>query len=315
MAVHTSSPSLRPGKGTERPGPAPRRIRHPLNSRFWIALAPALVLYTVFTLYPMAQVVLSSVTDSNGFTGDSDFVGLDNFARMFTRDPALLDALGNTGVYAFFRIVVQTVLAFGIAVLLNKKMVGGNVYRATFFAPIVISPVAIVFTWSFMFDPTTGTVNTTLRDLGLGSWAQDWLGDYDLALYSVILVDIWASIGFSVVIFLAGLGTIPSEVLEAARVDGATGWRSLRHITVPLMRPTFGLVLVLAVNGALRAFDTVYLMTKGGPGGATELYMTRVFFEGFVKNHFGYASSMAVVVIVVLIGIAYLQNRFEREMS
>ncbi|MFD0664676.1 carbohydrate ABC transporter permease [Thermocatellispora tengchongensis] len=255
------------------------------------------------------------MTDARDLTGESSFVGVDNFMRMFTDDPDLLNATVNTGIYAFFRIVVQTVLAFGIAVLLNKKMALGNVYRAIFFAPIVISPVAIVFTWSFMFDPTSGTINTTLRDLGLGSLAQDWLGDFDLALYSVILVDIWSSIGFSIVIFMAGLSTIPAEVTEAARVDGANAWHTLRHITIPLMRPTTALVLVLAVNGALRAFDTVYLMTKGGPGGATELYMTRVFDEGFAYNHFGYASSMAVVVIVALVGVAYLQNRFDSQVG
>ncbi|RKN39492.1 carbohydrate ABC transporter permease [Streptomyces hoynatensis] len=280
---------------------------------FWLALAPALLFYTALTLYPMAQVIVSGFTDANGFTGDRDFVGLDNFTHMFTDDPALLDALGHTAVYSFFKVAVQTVVAFLIAVLLNKKMRGGNIYRAIFFAPIVISPVAVVFTWSFMFDPTNGSINTLLSDVGLGSLAQDWLGDYDLALYSVILVDMWSGLGFSVVIFLAGMSTIPAEITEAARVDGAGPLRTMWSITLPLLRNTTGLVLVLAINGALRAFDTVYLMTQGGPGDSTELYMTRLFDEGFVRNNFGYASSMALVVILVLIGIAWLQNRLNDE--
>jgi len=283
--------------------------------KFWIAVAPALILYGVFTLFPMGQVVGFSFTDSRGFNQPVNFIGLENFMKVFSGDEDLAQASRNTLIYAFFKVIVQTVLAFLIAVLLHQKMRLGNLYRAIFFAPIVISPVAVVFTWSFMYDPTSGTINNTLRDLGLGFFAQDWLGNYDLALLSVIVVDMWAGIGFSIVIFLAGLGTIPTEVLEAARVDGAKGFKSLRFITVPLMAPSIGLVLVLAVNGALRAFDTVYLMTKGGPGNQTELFMTTVFTEGLVKNNFGYASSMAVLVIIVLVGIAAAQNKLNNKLS
>ncbi|MGW8482963.1 carbohydrate ABC transporter permease [Microbacterium sp. NPDC055903] len=285
------------------------------TGKFWIAVAPALVLYVVFTIYPMIQVVVASFTDAKGFNRPWEFVGLDNFVRIFSGDPDLMQAVGNTAIYAFFKIIVQTVLAFLIAVLLHRQLRLGNIYRAIFFAPMVISPVAIVFTWSFMYDPTSGTFNTILNSIGLGALAQDWLGNYDLALYSVILVDMWSGLGFNIVIFLAGLSTIPSEILEAAKVDGARGWKSLRYITLPLMIPSIGLVLVLAVNGALRAFDTVYLMTKGGPGNSTQLYMTKVFQEGLVNNNFGYASAMAVLVIIVLIAIAALQNRLNNRIA
>ena len=131
----------------------------------------------------------------------------------------------------------------------------------------------------------------------------------------MILVDLWSGLGFNIVIFLAGLSTIPSEILEAARVDGAKGWKSLRYITLPLMIPSIGLVLVLAINGALRAFDTVYLMTRGGPGNSTQLYMTQVFQEGLVNNNFGYASAMAVLVLIVLIAIAAMQNRLNNKIA
>lgn len=283
--------------------------------KFWIAISPALALYLVFTIYPMIQVVVASFTDARGFNQPWEFVGLDNFVRIFSGDPVLMEAIGNTAIYAFFKVIVQTVLAFLIAVLLHRQLMLGNIYRAIFFAPMVISPVAIVFTWSFMYDPASGTFNTILRNIGLGALAQDWLGNYDLALYSVILVDLWSGLGFNIVIFLAGLSTIPSEILEAARVDGARGWKSLRYITLPLMIPSIGLVLVLAVNGALRAFDTVYLMTKGGPGNSTQLYMTQVFQEGLVNNNFGYASAMAVLVLIVLIVIAAVQNKLNNKIA
>ena len=294
------------------PGPKPRRTP---PGNFWIAVAPALAIYAAFTVWPMAQVIVSSVTDASGFGGTPDFVGYDNFVEIFTADPELAAAAVHTVIYAFFLVVVQIVLAFFIAVLLNKKVRGSSVYRAAFFAPIVISPVAVVFTWSFMFDPTTGTINSTLRDLGLGFLAQDWLGNYDLALFSVIAVDLWSGIGFSIVIFLAGLGTIPTEVTEAALVDGASKWRTVTDITLPLMKPAFGLVAVLTINGALRAFNTVYLLTQGGPGNQTDLIMTRIFSEAFVRSHFGYASAVATLLVVILVGVAAAQNRLDNKLA
>lgn len=303
--------------GIDHDEPAKRRwwADRSATGKFWIAVAPALVLYGLFIVYPMGQVVVASLTDARGFNRPWEFIGFDNFARIFSGDPILAQAVGNTAIYAFFKIVIQTIVAFLVAVLLHRQLLLGNIYRAVFFAPMVISPVAIVFTWQFMYDPNVGTFNTILRGIGLGGLAQDWLGNYDLALYSVILVDLWSGLGFNIVIFLAGLSTIPSDVLEAARVDGARGWKSLRHITIPLMVPSIGLVLVLAVNGALRAFDTVYLMTRGGPGNQTQLYMTQVFQEGLVNNNFGYASAMAVLVIVVLIAIAAVQNRLNNRIA
>lgn len=302
-------------------GGEPRSVRRAWRSsgpvgKFWIAVAPALLLYAVFTVYPMAQVVVASFTDARGFTQPWSFLGLEQYGKIFDgSDPTFVKALQNTGIYAFFKIVVQTIVAFLIAVLLHRQLLLGNIYRAIFFAPMVISPVAIVFTWQFMYDPSSGTINTLLDTVGLGALAQDWLGNYDLALYSVIVVDLWSGLGFNIVIFLAALSTIPGEILEAARVDGARGWRTLWHITIPLIVPAIGLVLVLSINGALRAFDTVYLMTRGGPSDATELYMTQVFKEGLVDNNFGYASAMAVLVLVVLVGIAWAQQRLNARLA
>ncbi len=316
-ATRIEDPRVVPAAEQPPLSPLKRRVWSDRSSsgKFWIAISPALLLYGIFTVYPMLQVVFASFTDAQGFNRPFDFIGLDNFVRIFEGDAVLTQAIGNTAIYAFFKVIVQTILAFLIAVLLHRQLLLGNIYRAIFFAPIVISPVAIVFTWSFMYDPTSGTINELLRGVGLGALAQDWLGNYDLALYSVILVDLWSGLGFNIVIFLAGLSTIPGEILEAARVDGAKGWKSLRFITIPLMVPSIGLVLVLSINGALRAFDTVYLMTRGGPGNQTQLYMTQVFQEGLVRNNFGYASALAVLVIVILIAIAATQNKLNGKIA
>lgn len=283
------------------------------RGKFWIAVAPALGIFAVFTLVPMASVIYYSLTEYNGFVGTPEFVGLDNFIRIFSGDERIMGALGHTGIYAFFYVIVQIVVAFLLAVLLERAIRGAAFYRAAFFLPVVISSVAVAFTWSFMFDPNTGSINTLLRNVGLGAFAQDWLGNYDLALYSVILVDLWRNIGFSIVIFIAGLGTIPVETIEAARIDGAGPWAMLRHITIPLMQPTIVLVAVLAINGALRAFDTVYLMTGGGPGNQTELYMTLAFDKAFVNRQFGLSSAMSILVVLVLVPIAILQSRLADE--
>lgn len=286
--------------------------KHPLGRdrvNFWLAVAPALGIFTIFTIVPMASVVYFSLTKYNGFVGTPEFVGFDNFIRIFSGDERIMGALGHTGIYAFFYVFVQIVVAFLLAVLLERAIRGASFYRAAFFLPVVISSVAVAFTWSFMFDPNAGSINTLLRSVGLDALAQDWLGNYDLALYSVILVDLWRNIGFSIVIFIAGLGTIPVETIEAARIDGAGRWAMLRHITVPLMQPTIILVAVLAINGALRAFDTVYLMTGGGPGNQTELYMTLAFDKAFVNRQFGLSSAMSILVVLVLVPIAILQSR------
>lgn len=296
----------------------PRLRQNPMKpdrGKFWIAVAPALAIFGVFTIVPMASVVYYSLTDYNGFVGVPEFVGLDNFIRIFSGDERIMGALGHTGIYAFFYVVVQIVVAFLLAVLLERAIRGAAFYRAAFFLPVVISSVAVAFTWSFMFDPNTGSINSVLRAVGLDALAQDWLGNYDLALYSVILVDLWRNIGFSIVIFIAGLGTIPVETIEAARIDGAGPWSMLRYITIPLMRPTIILVAVLAINGALRAFDTVYLMTSGGPGNQTELYMTLAFDKAFVNRQFGLSSAMSILVVLVLVPIAIIQSRLSDDGS
>lgn len=249
-----------------------------------------------------------SFTNFDGFTGSADFVGLANYLKLL-RDPTVREVVAHTAIYSFFYIVVQLLIAFGLAVVLSAGLRASAVYRSVFFIPVVVSPVAVVFAWSFMFDPNTGSINAFLQAVGLGAFQQDWLGNYDLTLYSVIAVDIWRNLGFFIVIFVAGLSTVPVETQEAGKVDGANPWQSLIHITIPQMRLTFGLVVVLAFNGALRAFDTVYLMTQGGPGGQTELYMTKTFKEAFSKQNFGYGSAMAVVVLLLLLGIASIQHR------
>jgi ABC-type sugar transport system permease subunit len=279
--------------------------------RFALAVAPAVALTVLLLWAPMSQVIGYSFTSFDGFLGVGEFVGIDNYARI-ANDPGARDAAAHTAIYAVFYIGVQLVLAFLLAVGLTSRARRTGVYRAIYFAPVVVSPVAATFAWAFLFDPNTGSINEALRGIGLGALAQDWLGSFELALYSVIAVDLWKSVGYFVVIFVAGLTTVPAETIEAARVDGAGWLRTLRSITIPQMRLTIGLALVLATNGTLRAFDTAYLLTRGGPGNSTDLYMTKTFREAFTNQDFGYGSALAVVVLVVLILVAAAQRRLSQ---
>jgi raffinose/stachyose/melibiose transport system permease protein len=275
---------------------------------FVLAVAPAIIAVTVVLWIPISQVVGYSFTDFDGFTGEARFVGLENYLRAFT-DPAVGEVLVHTGIYTFFYVVVQLLIAFVLALGVSSGIRGVVAYRAVYFVPVVLSPVAVVFAWSFMFDANSGAINTLLREWGLDALTQNWLGNFDLALYSVITVDLWRSFGYYIVIFVAGLSTLPRETLEAARVDGASALQSLWWVTIPQLRLTFGLALVLALNGAFRAFDTVYLMTRGGPGTSTQLYMTKTFAEAFTNQNFGYGAALSVLLLAVLLAISSLQRR------
>lgn len=310
MTAIASLPPNQEGVAAARPTTRRRRDRR-LRVAFVVSIAPAVILTVALLWVPMASVVGFSFTDFDGFLGVGKFVGLDNYVRVFT-DDGIAVVLGHTIIYTVFYLVVQLVLAFGLAIALTARIRFSSFYRSIFFIPVVVSPVAVVFVWSFLYDPNTGSINVFLRSVGLGAFAQNWLGNFDLALYSVILVDLWKSFGYFVVIFVAGLSTVPQDTLESARVDGAGWWSTLVWVTVPQLKLTFGLAIVLAMNGALRAFDTVYLLTHGGPGNATQLYMTQTFKEAFTNQKFGFGSAMAVLVLIVLLVVSAAQRRLTR---
>lgn len=282
-------------------------IQQHLN--FALFIAPALVIYVLFSIYPVLSSLFYSMTSYNGISGHYKWVFLQNFIELFTIDKDVRTAVVHNLVWAFFIMGVQNAIALFVALLLDRKMRMRNFYRSVFFLPVVLSSVAISYVWCFIYSPNIGSLNGLLNALGLHRLAVDWLGNYNLSLYSVILVDIWKSVGFYIVLFLAGLQTVPVDLMEAAWIDGASAWKRFTSVIWPFLAPTTGIVLVLCANGSLRAFDTVYLLTQEGPGDATSLFMTRLFNEAFVLNRYGYASAMAWVVFLVLLVIAWVQTR------
>lgn len=275
-----------------------------------LAIAPAFVIYFIFALYPVLGSFFYSFTSYDGISGAFKWVGLGNYIEMFTDDSEFLVALKHNAAWFVYYVGFQNILALLIALLLDRDMKGRNVYRAVLFLPVIISSVASSFVWSFILSPNMGSLNSLLRAVGLKALAKDWLGDYTLSLITVMMVDLWKNIGFNIVIFLAGLQTIPGDLLEAADVDGASGFRKFVSVTFPVMLPTVGLVFILSANSAVRAFDTVYLMTDGGPGNTTVLLMTKLINEAFSNNRFGYASAIAWFIFAILLVLAALQSKF-----
>ena len=276
--------------------PQPRRVRrlpNVVSALPWIA--PGLLLFLVFVHLPMfTQVAMSFGPDH---LGKPFALGLKNYADL-AADRKFWAALGHNIHYAVASVVGKVVLSFLLALALNGTFGGRTFFRAVFFLPVVISFVAIGTVWGFMLQYQHGAVNALLRAADID--APDWLGNPRLAMWSVILVDIWKWTGFHVVIYLAGLQTLPIEVEEAAIVDGASPWQRFWRITVPLMAPYTITNVIIATLGAFSVFDLVFVMTSGGPFNATQVAMTQVYLNAFQFQRFGYASAEAAVLLAIM---------------
>lgn len=289
---------------TYRLGIGGRRGRS-LAAYLWVI--PALALYGLFTLVPLAAGVWLALLRWDGIE-PAEFVGLQNFERML-RDERLLAALGHNVQYAVGTVTGKMVIALGLALLLHQSLRGRAVYRTALFLPVVMSFVVVGILWTWIYNDDFGLVNNLLRSVGLGGLAQDWLGDTRVALWSLIAVDIWKWYGFHMVIFLAGLQTIPTELYEAARLDGATRWRQLTGITLPLLRPVMLVNVTLSLLGAMNVFDIPYVMTEGGPANSTNVVALHVYLQAFKFNRLGYGSALSYAIFLLITVIALVQLR------
>lgn len=263
-------------------------------------LAPALVLFGVFVAYPVIYTIQASLLDWDGI-GQGTFVGVSNYVGFF-RDPVFRIALRNSGWWILLTVFPQMFMGFGLAWLLNKKLTGRNIYRAIFFLPAVLSPVVVAIVWRRIFDPFGGVLKGIENLLGIDWLAGPWLAQSSTALFAVIIVNVWMWTGFSMLFYLAGLQGIDRDVLDAASVDGASVWRTIRSIVWPLLKPTHISLILLGIIGSLRTFELVFLLTNGGPNHASELLATYTFQQGFQVFKVGYASSISVVLLVVSLG-------------
>ena len=284
--------------------PVALRLKRNLQPYLWVG--PALLIFGVFSLLPVAVGIYLSCTNWNG-TAFPVFNGLDNY-RDALHDGAYWSAIVHNIIYAVGTVAGKIVLGLGLALVMNRTLPARAMIRTALFMPVMLSFVAIGLLWSWIYNYDFGLLNGTLEVLHLGWLKQDWLGSTSFALYALIVVDIWKWFGLHMVLFLAGLQNIPSQLYEAARIDGAASWQSFWRITLPLLLPVTAFNIVLAVSGAFNVFDLVYVMTQGGPVDATNVAMTDIYREAFQFYHFGYSAALSVVQLglVTIVSLAIL---------
>ena len=270
-------------------------------------LLPALSFYFVFELFPIFYSLYISFFEWH-IIGDVRFVGLENYFKMFS-DPVFIVALRNTFIYTIVTVPTQIFFGLAIALLLNQKIRGKVTFRALYYIPVITSWTVVSLIWKWIYDPVYGFLNYVLLSLGAIREPVRWLQDPSVALCAVMLVTIWKGIGWNMVIFLAGLQTIPQSLYDAALIDGANRWRRFRYITLPLLRPVIATVTVLLTIGALNAFVQIYILTAGGPLHSTEVINTYLYKNAFSYLNFGYASSMAMFLLALTLTISIVQRK------
>jgi len=273
----------------------------------YIFLLPAGLLLAIFLVWPTLQVLGLSVTDYQLLAPSATHVvGLDNY-RQLLHDADFRDAVRVTLTFALGALPLQATLALVLALVLNLRLPGGGMLRAAFFYPTILSVVVAGVIWSYLYHPTQGLFNQLLTGLGLPR--QPFLSGRDQALPAIGALAAWQNVGFYMVIFLAGLRQIPPQCYEAAALDGATGWQQLRFITLPLLRPISAFVAVVGTIYALRLFTEVYVLTRGGPFGATRTLIYFIWEEGLRFRHTAYAAAAAVLFFLLVLAITLVQRR------
>ncbi len=262
-----------------------------------LMVLPALVIFGIFTGLPFAWAAWLSLVEWNGFTATQQFVGLGNYTGLLG-DPEFWNSFRITVGYTIGVTGVSIAAGLLIALGVNQRIAGRTIYRAIFFTPVITATVAAAVVWSLLFDPVSGMVNVELR--GIGIQGPRWLSDPDWALAAIVIVGVWKRLGFTMVIYLAGLQTIPKTLLEAASIDGAGPWQRFWRVTWPLLSPTTVLLVVMSVIDAFQVFDLVFVMTQGGPLGSTDVLPMFNYREAFHLFHLGYAAAIGWVIFVVV---------------
>ena len=271
-----------------------------------LMITPMTIGFLLFSVYPIIWVLRWSFFKYNGYS-EPVFVGLGNFIRVFSRDPAYWNSLKNTFLIAGMKMIFEIPLALVLAVLLNNKIKGSSFFRVVFFLPSVFSIAVVGLIFSILFGAYNGIVNAILKNIGLITQNISWFSDKGHAMFVIILVSLWTTFGLNMIYFLMGLQNISKSLYECASIDGANEVQQFFYITMPLVAPILQLVLMLSVLGTMKMTDLILVLTNGAPGGSTEVVMTYIFKYFFsygesaaMEVQFGYASSMAVVTAVIL---------------
>lgn len=265
-------------------------------------------------ILPLLGTIWLSLHEWDGFTPDQAFVGLANYARLVD-DGRFLTALSHVLIWAVVGTIAPIAIALPLSIALWSGVRFRTVYRTIFFLPVVLPIVVIGIIWGWIFHPLYGVLNVGLESVGLGSLATGWLGDPDTALLAVITAAVWATFGFVVMLLLAGLQGINMDLVDAARVDGAGAWQRARHVLIPGIAPVLTFVLVITLIGAFSVFDIVYVMTRGGPGTASDMLATYAYSMAFRHNDVGYGATISLVIATISLAAAILVIRLREKAS
>lgn len=286
-----------------------------------LMITPMTIGFLLFSVYPIIWVLRWSFFKYNGYS-EPVFVGLGNFIRVFSRDPAYWNSLKNTFLIAGMKMIFEIPLALVLAVLLNNKIKGSSFFRVVFFLPSVFSIAVVGLIFSILFGAYNGIVNAILKNIGLITQNISWFSDKGHAMFVIILVSLWTTFGLNMIYFLMGLQNISKSLYECASIDGANEVQQFFYITMPLVAPILQLVLMLSVLGTMKMTDLILVLTNGAPGGSTEVVMTYIFKYFFsygesaaMEVQFGYASSMAVVTAVILGIVTLIYLKVSKKMQ
>jgi raffinose/stachyose/melibiose transport system permease protein len=287
----------------------PRRKKQGRAATIALFLLPGLALYFVFIFYPVIQAIYYSLYHWSGLGPLTDFAGLANYMTVFKSATFLAAFLHNLEILVL-SIVFQLTLSLTLALVIGKTLPGRTIFRTIFFLPFILSEVVAGFIWTFIYEPSGGLLNSALQTLIPGFQAQAWLGNTSTVLIAIFVVMIWKYFGLHLVLYVAAVQNIPNEIVEAARIDGASIIQVVRHITLPLMGSTIRLTIFLSALGSLQYFDLIWIMSNGGPVHASETMATYVYKSGFQSFELGYGSAVGVIMMLVCFVLAAFYQRF-----
>jgi ABC-type sugar transport system permease subunit len=277
----------------------------------FIFVIPALAFFITFSIYPLFKTFQMSFYQWDGITKNMIFVGFKNYIDAF-KDPIWLKSIKNGFILSFLALIFMNSIAFLLAILVNSGIKGAKFYRVIFYIPPILSGIVVGYIWKWIYDPNFGILNGLLDILNLSHFKRPWLSDVNTALISVSIASMWQGVGGSFILFLAGLQSIPEDLFEASRVDGANFWQQFFYITIPLMSRTLMIVSILTILGAMQLLTIVIPLTNGGPGFETEVPALRIYKEAFSSYKFGYATALSVLLGIMLFIISLIQIKLRK---
>lgn len=276
-----------------------------------IFILPALILFSLFVVYPIINSFVMAFFTWNGFNPTKTFVGFANLLRVM-RDRIFWQGVGNAAILAIAAMLVMNPLALFFATLVGTNVKGRNIYRVVFYLPVMLSGIVVGFVWRWMFNGDAGLVNHVLNSIGLSSLARDWLNTGPTAMFAIVVASVWQGIGSSFILYMAALTNVPTELYESASLDGASFFQKLRYITLPSIRKMMTIIVILTMVGAVNTYQIVLSLTNSGPAGATTVPMVYILDTIQLWYDYGYGTAMAVVLGLILLALSLIRLYFDK---